>query len=670
MAGGGVVSFACSGLITLSRPLRIETDTFLDGGDQEVILNGGAAVRLFEVSNGAHLTLAHLILMGGRHSGGGGGDPPACREMDGVGAGAGGAVWVSAGKLTAVECTFRGNRARGRYGALFGEAAGDARGGAVAVCEGTVELDRCVFEDNTVEAEAPISALFHRGGLQGTARGGAVYLEHGELLARSTRFVGNRAVGGLLGPGEIGQNGGAFGGAFFVGDARVLVDGSSFTSNSVDAGDATRNSDAGATWGGALYVDAGPDEFVVSDSEFLGNDCPGGYGWDSGTEGPGGAIFSRRPMTCLGSLFRANHARGGMSYYNHPPARGGAICAEARLLIASCWFDGNTAEGTCGWASPALIEQPGSDGLGGAVYASGPIQIVATTFSDNQAFGGSGYTMAGARHTNGGNGLGGAIYSVGGLSMVNCTVYHNSVRGGAASTRFDTVPGSARGGGVYLASGTVGGTNLTVVGNAARPSGVAGGATEGGGFFLAAGVTHALLVNSLLADHAAGGNWSGNFTIAHSNFTSTEDDPGLGRFGDHGGPTPTVAVLADSPAVNQAEAGSCPPTDQRGYARPFGVGCDLGAFEFRPPAIAANSLAIARTQAGELEMTYQGEALRQYVVEYSPDLAEWSSLLTSEAGPEGILRFVVPLNELSEGRTFYRVVGGAGGAQGPVGSLP
>jgi hypothetical protein len=46
---------------------------------------------------------------------------------------------------------------------------------------------------------------------------------------------------------------------------------------------------------------------------------------------------------------------------------------------------------------------------------------------------------------------------------------------------------------------------------------------------------------------------------------------------DNGGPTETHALRPGSPAI---DAGSldCPPTDQRGEARPVGA-CDIGAFE-------------------------------------------------------------------------------------------
>jgi len=59
---------------------------------------------------------------------------------------------------------------------------------------------------------------------------------------------------------------------------------------------------------------------------------------------------------------------------------------------------------------------------------------------------------------------------------------------------------------------------------------------------------------------------------------------------DNGGPTPTVALLPGSPAVDAIPASACLDadgnpllTDQRGVARPQGPACDIGAFELSLP---------------------------------------------------------------------------------------
>ena len=53
----------------------------------------------------------------------------------------------------------------------------------------------------------------------------------------------------------------------------------------------------------------------------------------------------------------------------------------------------------------------------------------------------------------------------------------------------------------------------------------------------------------------------------------------LGALADHGGATQTYVPDAGSPAVDGADTAFCLATDQRGYQRPFGSGCDVGASE-------------------------------------------------------------------------------------------
>jgi len=50
---------------------------------------------------------------------------------------------------------------------------------------------------------------------------------------------------------------------------------------------------------------------------------------------------------------------------------------------------------------------------------------------------------------------------------------------------------------------------------------------------------------------------------------------------DNGGPTETLALVQESPAIDTGRP-DCPPpeTDQRGVPRPLGMACDIGAFEF------------------------------------------------------------------------------------------
>ncbi len=67
--------------------------------------------------------------------------------------------------------------------------------------------------------------------------------------------------------------------------------------------------------------------------------------------------------------------------------------------------------------------------------------------------------------------------------------------------------------------------------------------------------------------------------------TSRSGDPLLGDLQNNGGPTKTHALLSTSPAIDQIPSGTSGcgtdiTTDQRGYTRPAGTHCDIGAFEY------------------------------------------------------------------------------------------
>jgi hypothetical protein len=79
-----------------------------------------------------------------------------------------------------------------------------------------------------------------------------------------------------------------------------------------------------------------------------------------------------------------------------------------------------------------------------------------------------------------------------------------------------------------------------------------------------------------------------NFTPGPTDITATSDGTSPSALEDilditlrgNGGPTKTLALVEGSPAVD-AGGPDCPPpdTDQRGFPRPEGGACDIGAFE-------------------------------------------------------------------------------------------
>src|SRR5262249_51668897 len=60
-------------------------------------------------------------------------------------------------------------------------------------------------------------------------------------------------------------------------------------------------------------------------------------------------------------------------------------------------------------------------------------------------------------------------------------------------------------------------------------------------------------------------------------------NPQLGPLQNNGGPTPTMALLAGSPAIDAGDNTGAPAYDQRGpgFARIIGGGIDIGAFELQ-----------------------------------------------------------------------------------------
>ena len=79
----------------------------------------------------------------------------------------------------------------------------------------------------------------------------------------------------------------------------------------------------------------------------------------------------------------------------------------------------------------------------------------------------------------------------------------------------------------------------------------------------------------------------------------------LGALGDNGGPTQTQALPAGSPAIDAGGSGAngCPPTDQRGVARPQGAACDIGAYERAPSGPPSVSAAPAQVPFGQNSTT-------------------------------------------------------------------
>jgi trimeric autotransporter adhesin len=273
-----------------------------------------------------------------------------------------------------------------------------------------------------------------------------------------------------------------------------------------------------------------------------------------------------------GALTVSNSTLSG----NTTTGSGGGIDAFGTLTVTNSTLSGNTATG----------------GGGGGIEGSGTLSVTDSTLSGNSAlndggaldiFGGdltvTNSTLSGNVVTNGG---GGGIFTTSGrLTVTNSTVSGNSVSGSVSD-----------GGGIGSESGSVTVTNSTVSGNTAEE--------RGGGIFDTGASGGVALSNTIVAGNSAGAGpdldgfiQSGGYNV----IGNTSDaggligtdlpnvDPKLDPAGptNHGGPTPTIALLPTSPAIDLVPtSASCPATDQRGTTRPQGTQCDSGAFEYVP----------------------------------------------------------------------------------------
>ena len=203
-----------------------------------------------------------------------------------------------------------------------------------------------------------------------------------------------------------------------------------------------------------------------------------------------------------------------------------AIDNEADLSILDSTISGNTN-----------LDQS----RGGGIYNTGSLKLMNCTVSGNTSS------------------LGGGIANLGALTIANSTIAGNSV------TPSDNYPG--QGGGIFN-SGALSVTNTTISCNSAA---------TGGGIFTKSGGTPANLSNTIVAGNTAtdltadvngpvagGYNLIGDGTGMTSNgygdsghnqvgTSSNPIDPKLGPLADNGGPTQTMALLSNSPAINAGD---------------------------------------------------------------------------------------------------------------------
>jgi hypothetical protein len=572
IAAGGTVTFApgLHGTINLtSGHLHIGSNVSINGPGAGVItVNGNKTDIVCDVDSGTQVSISGLTLTNGKGSEGGAIEENAANCVLTISncvisgntatSNGGGAISVSGNgaKLSLTGCTLNNNTS---------PFDGSSGGGAILTHGQNVTLTSCVLMNNS----------------DGSADegGGAIQTQGGNLIAVHCNISNNTAAG-LQNAGGIGTEGGN------VTLTDCTLNGNKGTNSSGDSegggamntegGNVTvlrctinNNIAAGQLDGGAILSEGG--NVSVTDSSVSGNQA-------TGTESGGGAINSEGGNVTVVRSTLNNNTTPGLEDGGAILSSGGNVSLTDSALI------GNRATGTGGGPEGRTSEGGGAieteggnvigvrstisnnttagvEGGGGIATEGGDVTLTNSTLSGNTAtFSGS----VGNRR-----GGGGAIETEGAdINLVNCTIFGNSTAGLTGGGGLDPK-------GDFRTQGTITLLNTIVAGNRA---------THGPGPDIAGIVASSS--HSLIGDGSTTGLVNGkNGNLVGS--TGHTINPLLGPLQINGGLTPTLALLAGSPAIDAGDDSVLGPphnltTDQRGAPRKVGLHVDIGAFEFVP----------------------------------------------------------------------------------------
>jgi hypothetical protein len=434
--------------------------------------------------------------------------------------------------------------------------------------------------------------------------GGAIYNDSGMLTATDCKFLGHRAQGGTGGPARSG--GAARGGALHTRGGQVTLTNCAFDDNQARGGNAGGGNVSGSSGGAGGQASGGAICAVDARVELLGctlsrslsssgrNDRGNGTLAGSATTYGGAIDFDGGEMKIARSILRDNIARADYSAFSASigSAHGGAILQRrGSLVIIDSTLVANLSQGGEGMLISTPSGHAGGHAYGGAIsLVAGTCELNSSTLVSNRAVGGQqlGYLIAGSAY-------GGAVFnSTAGLTVLNCTLAHNEANAGKRRA----LEGGGYGGALHNEAGAMTVRHATISGNAARNSPGTNSSPEGpesGGAIYSGATGLVTLANTIIANSLAGSNAFGLLVDQAGNLSSdgsgnfsglgslNNKDPILGPLGNYGGPTPTMALLAGSPAINAAASPLCLPTDQRGRPRPSAGVRDIGSFESGEP---------------------------------------------------------------------------------------
>lgn len=361
-----------------------------------------------------------------------------------------------------------------------------------------------------------------------------------------------------------------------------------------------------ARMGGGIAIGAGAEIQTVDPTAVEGGEedeggCGGGGGSTgskgcAGPEGHGGPGESESGATV--QLVTLSDVK---VIDNHAGGEGGGIYNTAPINLDHVVMSGNSSDINGGGmyndaamlmkdSTIGTVASPNTAGDGGGLFETGfhTTVIERSAFIGNTASSGGG--IAGRRMVsevisrstiadNVASDGGAAIMTNGRVELINATVAGNSVTGkvgkaGAGLSGFGPASAQPAGGSANAANFTL--LNSIVANNAYTGTSPAvvqncGGKGEG---------------DPAARFYSMGHNIEdGNTCGLHGAADQINVNPMLGPLGNNGGPTPTMALMAGSPAVDAGDSSGCPNEDQRGHLGHADgnldgtFACDVGAFE-------------------------------------------------------------------------------------------
>jgi hypothetical protein len=322
-----------------------------------------------------------------------------------------------------------------------------------------------------------------------------------------------------------------FGGAVDV-TSLVMTDSSITNSSSTGTGAANTAEGAGA------YVS---DTAVLTGSTISGNvlaapmaDIGGGY------HTVGGGLYVRGDLTLIDSTISGNSVEATVDGENAP---GGGIYVRGITAISGSTIDSNSADGDGGGIFKAIFSVYGEPG---GTNPQTKLTLVNSTVAGNTAT------------------RGGGIASSRPVYLSNSTIADNTADGGG-------------GGILFLLTGVIDSAGILDTKSSIVANNTVGGAAAFAADLDGDDVVDVTGANNLIVD-------AGDVALPADTLNA---DPMLEPLQDNGGPTRTLALTQESPAIDTGNNEADLEFDQRGegFPRVSGSNADIGAFEYQSTAL-------------------------------------------------------------------------------------